>query len=226
MNAISQLFPITISEVVNDDAQATLLEGDTLERLKDLPSKSVQLIITSPPYNIGKEYETPVALEHYLDWLRPITIELNRVLDDGGSICWQVGNFVDHSEVFPLDIYFYPMFKDLGLKLRNRIVWHFDHGLHASKRFSGRYETLLWFTKGEDYVFNLDPTGVTSAMLAALKRDRRAMGIDKERKYLDEARRRIELLASGVLPYRELGKPVHVPSGNDKVSRVPKEWLA
>jgi adenine-specific DNA-methyltransferase len=48
------------------------------------------------------------------------------------------------------------------MKLRNRIVWHFGHGLHASKRFSGRYETILWFTKSNDYVFNLDPVRVPS----------------------------------------------------------------
>jgi len=50
----------------------------------------------------------------------------------------------------------------MGLKLRNRIIWHFEHGLHASRRFSGRYETLLWFTKGDDYTFNLDAVRVPS----------------------------------------------------------------
>jgi DNA modification methylase len=312
-NQMPDLFPISIAESVDSDAQAILLEGDTLKRLADVPTGSVQLIVTSPPYNIGKEYETQVELEHYLAWLKPITVELNRVLADGGSVCWQVGNFVDDAEVFPLDIYFYPMFKDLGLKLRNRIVWHFDHGLHASKRLSGRYETMLWFTKGENYTFNLDPirvpskypgkrnfkpgpnygkpsgnplgknpsdiwkllvqewetglwnipnvkanhpektlhpcqfpielvercvlaftnagdlvldpfTGVASAMLAALKLERRAMGIDRDRSYLNVAKNRIEMLASGVLPYRQLGKPVHVPSGREKVSQIPLEW--
>jgi adenine-specific DNA-methyltransferase len=48
------------------------------------------------------------------------------------------------------------------LKLRNRIVWHFEHGLHCSKRLSGRYETVLWFTKGDDYAFNLDAIRVPS----------------------------------------------------------------
>jgi hypothetical protein len=54
-----------------------------------------------------------------------------------GLLWAAVGNFVQDGEVFPLDIYYYPIFKRLGLKLRNRIVWHFGHGLHASKRFSG-----------------------------------------------------------------------------------------
>ena len=42
------------------------------------------------------------------------------------------------------------------MKLRNRIIWHFGHGLHASNRFSGRYETILWFSKTDEYIFNLD----------------------------------------------------------------------
>lgn len=307
------LLPIRVADEVGAGAEATLLEGDTLTRLRDLPSGSVKLVITSPPYNIGKEYETPVALQHYLDWLRPIIAELHRVLHPQGSVAWQVGNFIDDGEVFPLDIWFYPIFKSLGFKLRNRIVWHFDHGLHATHRLSGRYETMLWFTKGEDYTWNLDPirvpskypgkrnykpgpdygkpsgnplgknpsdiwklmvheweiglwdipnvkanhpektlhpcsfpielvercvlsmtdegdvvldpfAGVGSAMLAALKRGRRSVGIDREPRYLDEARRRIAMLADGTLPYRTLGKPVHVPSGREKVAQVPDEW--
>jgi DNA modification methylase len=73
-----------------------------------------------------------------------------------------VGNYVKNGEVFPLDILYYPIFKHLDMSLRNRIVWHYGHGLHASKRFSGRYETILWFTKGDDYVFNLDTVRVPS----------------------------------------------------------------
>lgn len=144
------------------DSRIVLLNGDSLEMLKSLPDSSAKLIISSPPYNIGKEYETQQKLEHYLDWLQPILNELGRVLHTNGSLCWQVGNYVENSEVFPLDIYFYPTFKKLGLKLRNRIVWYFDHGLHCSVRFSGRYETMLWFTKGDDYTFNLDPVRVPS----------------------------------------------------------------
>jgi adenine-specific DNA-methyltransferase len=64
------------------------------------------------------------------------------------------------SEIIPLDIVLYPIFASLGLHLRNRIVWHFGHGLHASKRFSGRYEVILWFTKTNDYTFNLDPVRI------------------------------------------------------------------
>lgn len=86
--------------------------------------------------------------------------ECVRTLHDSGSICWQVGNYVNNGEIIPLDIALYPIFAGLGLHLRNRSVWHFEHGLHASKRFSGRYEVILWFTKSDRYTFNLDDVRV------------------------------------------------------------------
>jgi len=52
--------------------------------------------------------------------------------------------------------------KKYGLQLRNRIIWRFGHGLHASNSFSGRYKIILWFTKSDDYTFNLDAVRVPS----------------------------------------------------------------
>lgn len=135
---------------------------DALEFCKGLDSESAELIMTSPPYNIGKSYETRVNINDYIANFEPLISQLVRILASDGSICWQVGNFIENSEVYPLDIYFYPLFKSLGLKLRNRIIWHFEHGLHCSKRFSGRYEVILWFTKSENYIFNLDDVRVPS----------------------------------------------------------------
>lgn len=135
---------------------------DALKFCKSIPSNSIKLIITSPPYNIGKEYETKKNIDEYMSNLLPMLIEFNRILSNDGSICWQTGNFVDDGEIYPLDIYFYPYFKSLGLYLRNRIIWHFGHGLHCSKRFSGRYETILWFTKSNQYTFNLDDIRIPS----------------------------------------------------------------
>ncbi len=137
---------------------------DALKFLQKQKDKSIKLVITSPPYNIGKEYETVTSLNEYLENLKPIIKELVRVLSDDGSICWEVGNYIDPStsEVYPLDIYFYKIFKDMGLLLRNRIIWHFGHGLQCEKRFSGRYETILWFSKTENYTFNLDDVRIPS----------------------------------------------------------------
>lgn len=158
----NQSVDLAISNRYEKDANIVLECNDSVAFTKKLQSESIQLIITSPPYNIGKSYETKVSIQEYLDTQAELIMELVRVLSPNGSICWQVGNYIDKSEVFPLDIYYYPIFKEAGLKLRNRIIWHFGHGLHASKRFSGRYETLLWFTKTDQYVFNLDDVRVPS----------------------------------------------------------------
>ena len=151
---------VRVSDTYDATADVVLFNGDCGDLLKNIPSNSVDLIITSPPYNIGKKYEKKTSLQSYLKSLEPVISELNRVLASTGSLCWQVGNYVQKGEVFPLDIYFYEIFKRFDLKLRNRIIWRFGHGLHCSKRFSGRYESILWFTKSDDYIFNLDPVRV------------------------------------------------------------------
>lgn len=151
-----------IEMVYKPDAEIILYEGHVGDFLGQIPDRTVSLVVTSPPYNLGKSYETRTAIEHYLETQAEIIAQLYRVLKDDGSICWQVGNFVEDGEVFPLDIFYYDIFKRHNLRLRNRIVWHFEHGLHAQKRFSGRYEMLLWFTKSDQYVFNLDAVRVPS----------------------------------------------------------------
>ncbi len=289
-----------------------LYHGDVSDFIATLPDKTVSLIITSPPYNLGKDYEDRVSIETYLEAQSQVIAQLCRILRDDGSLCWQVGNFVEDGEVYPLDILYYGIFKRFNLFLRNRIVWHFGHGLHASKRFSGRYETLLWFTKTDDYVFNLDAVrvpskypgkrhykgphvgkpsgnplgknpsdvwellpqewedglwdipnvksnhpektthpcqypvelaercilaltnegdwvfdpyaGVGTSLIAALMHNRRAAGSEKEAEYVNIARDRLEAYFNGTLKVRPLGKPVHQPTGNEKVSQVPDEW--
>jgi len=136
--------------------------GDAIEFLKSLPDNSVSLVVTSPPYNIGKEYEKKTTLDEYLKFHTKVIAKIYDVLKNNGSVCWQVGNYIDDGEIIPLDVKFYEIFKSFGFKLRNRIIWHYRHGLHASKKFSGRYETLLWFTKSDEYIFNLDSIRVPS----------------------------------------------------------------
>lgn len=306
--------PSKIWDSFHKAGRAVVVEGDAQGVLQSVPNEVFKLIIASPPYNLGKEYELKRRFDGYLGRLEPIVSQLVRVLHPEGSLCWQVGSYVRQSEVFPLDVLFYPFFKRHGLKLRNRVIWHFEHGLHASKRFSGRYETLLWFTKGDHYTFNLDAVrvparypgktsykpgknygkpsgnplgknpsdfwrvvkqdwqscvwelpnvkanhpektihpcqypielvercvlaltnegdwvldpfaGVGSAVVAALMRNRRGMACEKEPRYCEEIRKRINQLYSGTLRYRPLGKAIHEPSGREKVARVPLEWL-
>lgn len=149
---------IKITRKYQPNADVVLFEGDRLDLMRTLPDKSVKLVVTSPPYNIGKAYEKRKNLDVYLAEQEETIKEATRILSDDGSICWQVGNHIaKDGEVFPLDALIYAIGKKHGLKLRNRIIWHFGHGLHCTKRFSGRHETIVWFTKSDDYTFNLDP---------------------------------------------------------------------
>ncbi|MEM0976958.1 MAG: site-specific DNA-methyltransferase [Pseudomonadota bacterium] len=145
---------------LEEEATAVMKAEDNLKFMGDLEDGSMQLIVTSPPYNIGKSYEKRSSLEKYVHDQTQVISECVRLLSPTGSICWQVGNHVQKGEIFPLDLVLYDVFKNHGLKLRNRVVWHFEHGLHCTKRLSGRYETIFWFTKGDDYVFDLDPIRV------------------------------------------------------------------
>ena len=304
--------PQKISSDYNELFDIIVHQGDTLEFLKTLPSNLVNLIITSPPYNLGKIYEKKSSLEEYLQNQEYVIKELVRVLNVQGSICWQVGNYVLKRESYPLDIYYYPIFKKLNLKLRNRIIWHYSHGLNESFRFSGRYETILWFTKSDDYTFNLDAVrvpnkypgkrhykgpnkgkpscnprgknpsdiwefltnewergvwefpnvksahpektihpcqypielvercllaftnendwildpycGVGSSLIAGLKHKRRVIGVDQEEQYIEITHQRIDDFFKGTLKFRELGKPIMVPNGREKWSKIPDEW--
>ena len=134
--------------------------ADNIDFMSRLGDETMQLIVTSPPYNIGKDYETSLSLDVYLDSQRDVIQECVRLLRPTGSICWQVGNYVENGEITPLDVLLFPIFRGHGLQLRNRIVWHYGHGLHARKRLSGRYETINWWTKTADYTWNLDPIRV------------------------------------------------------------------
>jgi len=144
------------------DRDATMACADNLAFMRELPSESMKLIVTSPPYNIGKSYERRRPLNSYVKDQQQVIAECVRLLHPSGSICWQVGNHVETGEVFPLDVILYQVFKEHRLKLRNRIIWHFEHGLHCSNRLSGRHEAILWFTKSNNYTFNLNPIRVPS----------------------------------------------------------------
>lgn len=142
------------------EAEVSFLRGDCLELLAAMPDGAARLVLTSPPYNIGKAYERSRTLEEYVDSQAEVITECARVLADDGSLCWQTGNYVRRGEIVPLDALLFPIFRGLGLRMRNRIVWHFEHGLHCTKRFSGRYETISWFSKSDDYFFDVDPIRV------------------------------------------------------------------
>jgi len=146
---------------LHSGTKATLYQGDCLKLISDMPDASVDLVVTSPPYCLGMEYERAKTVQDFLEAHKKILPEIIRVTKPGGSICWQVGYHISKKIAYPLD---YAIFSILdGNKdvfLRNRIVWSFAHGLHNSSRFSGRHETLLWYTKGKEYSFHLDAVRV------------------------------------------------------------------
>ena len=152
--------------LVQASPKYALFSGSCSDLLSALPEGGAfDLIVTSPPYNIGKPYEQTVELNHYRAQQTAVIQQLVKRLKPNGSLCWQVGNHIvsssnNRGSVYPLDYLFHPIFDSLGLVLRNRIVWRFGHGLHCKHRFSGRYEVILWYTKANEYYFDLDSVRV------------------------------------------------------------------
>lgn len=134
-----------------------IYNGDSLEYLKTLPSGSADLVVSSPPYNIGRGKERRKALEDYLHYQEELLGQCHRILKLTGSLFWEVGSYTDDGSHYPLDILFFPILVKKGMFPKNRIIWPRAHGLQANKRFSDRHEAILWFTKAaEDYKFFLD----------------------------------------------------------------------
>lgn len=146
---------------VQDGERFVLFNGDCQDLLEAAPDGFVDLVLTSPPYFMGKSYDRSYSLDDFRsdhDRLAPV---VSRTVSESGSICWQVGYHVRENRLFPLDYAVYNSFSAIeGIELRNRIIWHFEHGIHAPKRFSGRHETILWFTKSDEYHFDLDAVRV------------------------------------------------------------------
>lgn len=69
----------------------TLANGDCMKLMRTMPNGCADLVVTSPPYNIGKEYETKLDLREYIDQQAEVIAECVRLLSNRGSICWQVG---------------------------------------------------------------------------------------------------------------------------------------
>lgn len=145
------------------------------ENMSEVETKSVDLIVTSPPYNIainygnktskgktikskGKKYKDNLSEIEYRKLLENVFNECKRVIKDTGSIWINIKNrYIDEQIVPPFWIQDY--FKDMYLK--NLIVWNFDWGGSTNKRFAPRYEFVFWFTKNKNsYTFNLDDVKV------------------------------------------------------------------
>ena len=142
-------------------AVAKLEQVDSAKFIHRLEPDSVDMLVTSPPYFIGKEYDKSTQVADFNEIILKLVPNLEKVIKPGGSVCWQVGNHVCEDGIVPLDYLTAIAMKESSqFQLRNRIIWTFSHGNHARRRFSGRHETILWYTKGDNYFFDLDAVRV------------------------------------------------------------------
>ena len=144
-----------IGDVYSADAQCTVHQGDWRQLFSQIPTESVDLTVTSPPYCIGKSYETTKTLDAFRDEHLAIIPKIVNITKPGGNICWQVGYHVTNAAVTPLDFIVHEIFSSFPqMVLRNRIIWAFQW---AALWLSGRHEIVLWYSKGTPYHFDLDP---------------------------------------------------------------------
>ena len=144
-----------------DDRRYVLFEGDYARLLNEIPDEAINLTVTSPPYCMGKAYEKTTRVDDFAAMHEAILPEIVRVTAPGGSICWQVGYHVKNGSITPLDFLVHQVMSGIDdMNLRNRIIWRFGFGLNATKRFSGRHEVILWYTKGPHNHFDLDSVRV------------------------------------------------------------------
>lgn len=134
-----------------------IINSDTNLALADFDDNSIDLMVTSPGYFVGKKYEIDKSFADYLEYHTKTVNLLYDKLASNGSVFWNVAQTPLDNEIIPLGAIYYKIFKDAGFYLKNWIIWHFEGGINTKNRLSGRYENILWFVKDKDnYKFNLD----------------------------------------------------------------------
>lgn len=129
---------------------------DCLEAMPKLSDACINLTVTSPPYNIGKEYEKILPLQEYLNWCEKWIGEVYRITNDNGSFWLNLGylSITDRAKAIPIP---YLLWDKIPFYLIQEIVWNYGAGVAGTKFFSPRNEKFLWYVKNKnDYVFNLD----------------------------------------------------------------------
>ena len=106
------------------------------EHMDDLPDRSVHLMVTSPPYNVGKEYDNDLSMEEYLGLIRNVMRETYRVLVDGGRACVNVAN-IGRKPYIPLHAYIIQIAAEIGFFMRGEIIW--DKGMSGSSTAWGSW---------------------------------------------------------------------------------------
>ena len=133
-----------------------LYVGDCIELMRLLPAELFRLTVTSPPYNIGKEYEDPLHVDAYLDWCSTWMEEIHRLTSADGAFWLNLGYFSLQNKAKAIPIS-YLLWQRVSFYLLQEIVWNYGAGVACTKMFSPRNEKFLWYVKNpENYTFNLD----------------------------------------------------------------------
>lgn len=129
---------------------------DCLDAMTKLPDEWVALTVTSPPYNIGKEYEKKLPLEDYVTWCQKWIAEIYRLTRPDGAFWLNLGylSIPHQAKAIPIP---YLLWDKIPFYLIQEIIWHYGAGVAGRKFFSPRNEKFLWYVKNpENYTFNLD----------------------------------------------------------------------
>lgn len=133
-----------------------LFRRDSLQAMRCLDPNIIDLTVTSPPYNIGKEYERPLALDEYISWCTEWIREVHRLTTAGGAFWLNLG-YVSKQNIARAIPIPYLLWDKVPFFLIQEIVWHYGAGVAARNSFSPRNEKFLWYVKNEiNYRFNLD----------------------------------------------------------------------
>lgn len=154
----SPLVKIEADNIFPKDLENTIIQGSS-EAMIDIPDNSVHVMITSPPYNVSKDYDNDLSLIEYLQLLRKVFKETFRVLVHGGRACINVAN-IGRKPYIPLSDYISMMMIELGFDMRGEIIWNKAAGAGVSTAWGSwqsasnpilrdTHEYILVFSKGD-----------------------------------------------------------------------------
>jgi len=129
---------------------------DCIEGMTALQKDVINLAITSPPYNIGKEYESTMEIEEYIQWCSTWLQQVARLIADNGAFWLNLGYIPisDRGKAIPIP---YLLWDKVPMFLQQEVVWNYGAGVAGKRFFSPRNEKFLWYLKNSDsYTFNLD----------------------------------------------------------------------
>ena len=146
----------TLGEPAFEGKGVLIYGADSLAAMDQLASGLIDLTVTSPPYNIGKEYETRLPLVEYLDWMSAWIQQVHRLTSSQGAFWLNLG-YIDvptRGRAVPIP---YLLWDRVPFFLLQEVVWNYGAGVATKRTFSPRNEKFLWFVKSEqEYTFNLD----------------------------------------------------------------------